>query len=158
VAELRYRGFSSIQQADRSSPELPDYNELAGTSQQWLDLVGFYTRFGDVRELLKRVDDRYIIMNAGDEIALRFPAPPPPPAGWARDYVFISDGWDKDGNFNTGFSKTVLPLPSHDQPAYSRPPGRLENDPVYRRHARDWQEYHTRYVTARAVRTALWRN
>jgi hypothetical protein len=154
-AELRYRGFSEVTQARRSSPELPDYNRVAHSTQQWLDLVGFYTRFGDVRELLKRVDDRYIIMNAGDEIALRFPAPPPPPAGWTRDFIFVSDGWDKDGNFNTGFSKTVLPLPSHDQPEYNRPPGRLQDDPVYRRHPQDWKTYHTRYVTPRAVREAL---
>lgn len=156
TAELRYRGFSEIKQERRSSPELPDYNSLVGTGQQWLDLVGFYTRFGDVRELLARVDDRYVIMNAGDEIVLRFPALPLPPAGWTRDFVFVSDGWDKDGNFNTVFSKTVLPLPSHDQPEYNRPPGRLEDDPVYRRHARDWETYHTRYVTPRAFRRALW--
>jgi tetratricopeptide (TPR) repeat protein len=156
TAELRYRGFSTIHQPARSSPELPEYNELESVSQKWFDLVGFYTRFGDVRELLRQTDDRYVIMNAGDEIVLRFPAPPAPPAGWARDFVFISDGWDKDGNFNTGFSTTVLPLPSHDQPAYDRPPGRLEDDPVYRRHAHDWQRYHTRYVSTRAVRTALW--
>ena len=156
VADLRSRGFSAIRQDARSSPELPDYQQMAATGQQWLDLTGFYTRFGDVRELLSRVDDRYVIMNAGDEIRLRFPAPPPPPAGWTRDFVFVSDGWDKDGNFNTGFSETVLPLPSHDRPEYRQPPGRLENDRVYRRHPRDWQEYQTRYVTPRAIRTALW--
>jgi len=156
AAELRYRGFSAVHQEARSSPELPDYQEVARTGQQWLDLAGFYTRFGDVRELLRQVDDRYVIMNAGDEIRLRFPAPPPPPPGWTRDFVFISDGWDKDGNFNTGFSRTVLPLPSHDQPDYRGPLVPLEDDPVYRRHPRDWQEYQTRYITPRDVRTALW--
>jgi len=157
TADLRSRGFSTIRQEARSSPELPDYDWVTATGQQWLDLTGFYTRFGDVRKLLSRVDDRYVIMNAGDEIRLRFPAPPPPPAGWTRDFVFISDGWDKDGNFNTGFSETVLPLPSHDRPDYRQPPGRLEDDPVYRRYPQDWQNYHTRYVTPREVRTALWR-
>ena len=42
---------------------------------RWRDLVGYYTRFGDVRELLRGVDDRYVIMNAGDELRLAFPAP-----------------------------------------------------------------------------------
>lgn len=53
----------------------------------------------------------------------------------------------KDGDYNTTFSKTVLPLPAHDIHTYTTPPGGLEDDPVYRRHARDWQVYHTRYVT-----------
>ncbi len=155
VADLRYRGFSATRQANDWSPELPDYNDVARTGQMWRDLVGYYTRFGDVRELLASVDDRYVILNAGDEIALRFAAPPPPPPGWVRDFVFVSDGWEKDGNLNTGFSATVLPLPSHDNPAYSRPPTTLEDDPVYRKHARDWQVYHTRYVTPYAVTHAF---
>ena len=87
-------------------------------AQRWRDLIGFYTRFGDVRELLKEVDDRYVIANAGDELVLRFPAPPPPAEGWVRDFVLIGDGWNKDGDFNTAFSKTVLPLPSHKRPGY----------------------------------------
>ncbi|MEK6302947.1 MAG: FG-GAP-like repeat-containing protein [Acidobacteriota bacterium] len=154
-AELRYRGFSVKSQADNSSPELPDYNRLASTLQRRRDLVGYHTRFGDVRELLERTDDRYVIMNAGDEMAFRFSAGPPAPDGWVRDFVLIGDGWVKDGNYNTTFSKTVLPLPSHDQPDYTKPPGRLEDDPVYRRHAKDWQDYHTRFVTPRSFQTAL---
>ena len=73
TAELRYRGFSQTSKERRSEPELPNYNVVAGTGQQWIDLVGYYTRFGDVRELLSRVEDRYVIMNAGDE------NPPPLP-------------------------------------------------------------------------------
>jgi hypothetical protein len=89
-----------------------------------------------------------VIMNAGDEIALRFTAPPPPPPGWKRDFVLVGDGWVKDGNVNTAFGKTVLPLPLHGRDDYSQPPGRLEDDPAYRRNPSDWKQYHTRYVTA----------
>jgi Tfp pilus assembly protein PilF len=155
TAELRYRGFSVVQTADRSSPELPQYPALEGTNPRWRDLIGYYTRFGEVRELLQAVDDRYVIMNAGDELVLRFVAPSPPSAGWRRDFVLIGDGWNKDGDYNTTFSKTVLPLPAHDQPDYVTPPGRLEDDPVYRRHAQDWQRYHTRYVTPQRFHEAL---
>lgn len=155
TAELRYRGFSVVNVADRSSPELPEYHPLEGTAPRWRDLIGYYTRFGDVRELLEAVDDRYVIMNAGDELVLRFVAPPPPPAGWRRDFVLIGDGWVKDGDYNTAFSKTVLPLPAHDQPDYTTPPGELEDDPVYRRHPQDWQRYHTRYVTPQHFHEAL---
>jgi hypothetical protein len=155
VADLRYRGFSATSQAGPSAPELPDYAILQTRAQIWRDLIGYYTRYGDVRELLAKVDDRYVIMNAGDELALRFPAPPAPPQGWVRDFVLIGDGWVKDGDYNTAFSKTVLPLPSHRISSYDTPPGRLEDDPVYRQHARDWQIYHTRYVTPEAFRNAL---
>jgi hypothetical protein len=134
-------------QANAASPELPHYDMLIGTTQRWLDLIGFYTRFGDVGELLAKVDDRYVIANAGDELALRFAAPAEPPPGWARDFVMIGDGWNKDGDYNTAFSKTVLPLPSHARPMYDTPPGTLDDDPVYRFHREDWRRYHTRYVT-----------
>ena len=147
MAELRYRGFSVFNQADKSSPETPDYDRVATTSQKWRDLIGYYTRYGDIRELLEKVDDRLVIVNAGDEMAFRFAAQPPPPAGFVRDYVFIGDGWIKDGDFNSVFSKTVLPLPTHDRTEYTSLPARLEDDPAYRRHPGDWQEYHTRYVT-----------
>ena len=155
AADLRYRGFSETYEADAFSPELPVYDELAGTSQVWRDLVGYHTRFGDVRELLETVDDRYVIMNAADEMAFRFEAPPPPPDGWTRDFVLIGDGWVKDGDYNTGFSKTVLPLPSHDDPDYATPPGRLEDDPVYQRFPDDWARYHTRYVTPERFHNAM---
>jgi tetratricopeptide (TPR) repeat protein len=154
-AELRFRGYSKMTQAGSSSPELPDYDSITGTTQRWQDLIGFYTRFGDVRELLKEVDDRYVIANAGDELALRFPAPPAPEEGTLRDFVLIGDGWNKDGNFNTAFSKTVLPLPSHKRPGYDGPLTSLEDDPVFRFHPEDWREYHTRYVTPGEFQNAL---
>ena len=155
-AELRYRGYSVTGQKDASTPERPRYL-LEGTAPRWRDLEGYHTRFGDVRELLLRVDDRYVIMNAGDELRLRFPEAPPAAAGHVRDFVMISDGWEKDGDFNTTFSRTVLPLPTHDHGGYDRPPGRLEDDPVYLKHPSDFAEYHTRYVTPDRVRGALTR-
>jgi tetratricopeptide (TPR) repeat protein len=147
TAVLRYRGTLEMRAADASSPELPDYDRVTPSRQRWRDLIGYHTRYGDVRELLEEADDRYVIANAGDEIALTFTAPPAPHPGWKRDFVWVSDGWEKDGDLNTRFSKTVLPLPAHDLPRYDRPPGRLEDDPVYRRNPDDWRKYHTRYVT-----------
>ena len=155
LADLHHRGYSVITQANASSPEVPDYNRLASSKQIWRDLIGYYTRFGDVRELLLRSDDRYVIMNAGDEMTFRFAEQPPPPAGWVRDYVIVGDGWIKDGDFNSTFSKTVLPLPFHAKNQYIIPPGRLEDEVVYRQHPEDWQNYHTRYVTPDVFQNAL---
>ena len=161
LAELRPRGFSAtthwpVRRRDaagsRRAPELPDYENLATSQPMWLDLAGFYTRFGDVGELLERVDDRYVILNAGDELAIRFPAVVPDPGpGWARDFVFESDGWVKDGNFNTAYSATVHPLPAHDRPEYADqivhgPAGELAADPVFQANAADWERWHTREV------------
>ena len=147
TAALRGRGFSKISHPDRRSPDVPLYSAAVNTAARWWDLRGYHTRFGDVRPLLAEVDDRYVIMNAGDELVLRFPDPGPPPDGWVRDFVLMGDGWVKDGDYNTAFSETVLPLPSHAWSSYETPPGRLEEDPVYRRNPADWQEYHTRYVS-----------
>lgn len=155
VADLRLRGFSTTTQANLSSPEVPDYNQPAGFTQRWNDLTGFYTRFGDVRELVEQVDNRYVIANAGDEIQFRFPAQEPPPTGWTRDFVLIGDGWSKDGDYNTQFAQTVLPLPAHGQAEYDTPPTTLEDDPVYRAHADDWVRFHTRYVYSGVYRTGL---
>jgi len=155
TAELWYRGFSLVSTASPSSPELPDYNSLMGSGQVWHDLEGYATRYGDVRELLEKIDDRLVIANAGDELRLRFAAPPPPPAGWKRDYVIIGDGWVKDGDLNTVFSRTVLPMPYHGMKGYSAPPRRLEDDPAYKLHPADWQNFHTRYITADVFENAL---
>jgi Tfp pilus assembly protein PilF len=155
TANLHYRGFSTIKQANPSSPELPDYNHVAGTAPRWRDLSGYYTRYGDVRELLAAIDDRYVIMNAGDELSLRFPEQPPPPSGWVRDYVIAGDGWIKDGDYNSTDSRTVQPLPYHARTLYDTPPGKLEDEWVYRHFPADWQNYQTRYITPDAFRNAL---
>lgn len=154
VAELDGRGYSVTEKAAPSSPERPRY-VLEGTTPRWLDLEGYHTRFGDVRELLARVDDRYVIMNAGDEMRVRFPEAPAPAAGLVRDFVLMGDGWVKDGDFNTTFSRTVLPLPTHANGRYDRAPGALEDDPVHGPHASDFREYHTRYVSPQRARSAL---
>jgi Flp pilus assembly protein TadD len=155
VADLHYRGFSTVQQANSSSPEIPDYDHLASTSEVWRDLSGFYTRFGDVRTLLAGADDRYVIMNAGDEMSLRFLAPAAPPPGWVRDYVLAGDGWIKDGDYNSSYSQTVLPYPHHARRNYDGPPTSLEDDWMYQHHKQDWLTYQTRFVNSEGFRNAL---
>jgi hypothetical protein len=142
--------------ANASSPEIPDYSQLEGTSQKWRDLEGYYTRHGDVRELIDKVDDRITIMNAGDELRLEFTALPGPPRGWKRDFVMVGDGWIKDGDYNCVFSNTVLPLPYHAMKNYDKAASTLEQDPAYRLHPADWQNFHTRYITPQWFQRALW--
>ena len=153
-ADLRFRGYSVTEQKDASTPERPRYL-LSGVAARWRDLEGFHTRFGDVRELLLGVDDRYVIMNAGDELRVTFPEVPPVAPGLIRDFVLVGDGWEKDGDYNTVASRTVLPLPTHRSPHYAPGSGRLEDDPVYLRHREDFERYHTRYVSGDPARDAL---
>jgi tetratricopeptide (TPR) repeat protein len=154
-AELRFRGFSAVHKPNRRSPQVPDYTKIATTAPKWRDLEGYYTRYGDVLPLVEAVDGRYVIMNAGDELVFHFPELPPPPDGWERDFVLIGDGWVKDGDYNTGFSRTVMPLPYRGMTTYNRAPTRLEEDPGYRLHPEDWKVFHTRYVSPRHFHHAL---
>lgn len=155
TADLHYRGYSVINRPDAGAPEVPDYYKLYSTKQSWRDLEGYYTRFGEVGELLQTIDDRYVIVASGDEMSLRFPEQAPPPPGFVRDFILMGDGWIKDGDYNSTFSRTVLPLPHHGQQEYVTPPRNLEDEFVYKRFPQDWQTYHTRYVAPDVFRNLL---
>jgi hypothetical protein len=114
----------------------------------WNPTPGMYTHYGPVETLLNEVDDRMVIMGSGDEIRLRFRATdlPPVPAGWKRDFLLLVDGWAKDGDANTAFSQSVLPLPFHGMSSYPYPAG--EHYPTDATHT----EYRRDYLTRPALR------
>ncbi|MEX0661107.1 MAG: FG-GAP-like repeat-containing protein [Balneolaceae bacterium] len=154
--DLNYRGYSEWIRNDEASPLLPVYDEISSTNQRWRDLMGYHTRFGDVTELLTGIDDRYVIMNAGDEMLLEYEALDEPKEGFTRSFVFVSDGWVKDGDYNTEASKTVTPLPNHSQSDYDYlSEDDLWSDPVFQEHREDWVNYHTRFVTPESFRSAF---
>ena len=143
-ADLGYMGFPVMSRVDDVAPNIPDYNDIHH-GHAWRDLEGYYTRYGVVEELLSGVDDRYVIMNAGDAMYLQFDAIEPVQDGYTRDYIFFSDGWVKDGDWNTVDSRTVGPLPHHAMSGYPYPP---EERPVELLPSHpDWQDFHTRYIT-----------
>lgn len=147
-ADLHYRGFSEMYRPNPHAPHLFDYQKVT-TEAQWRDLAGYYTRYGDVNALLQEVDDMYVILNAGDEITVEFEAArlPTLKAGWVRDFILYSDGWDKDGDINTLTSQTVEPLPFHGMSAYPYP--ETESYPDSEAHQRYRREYNTRRVEHR---------
>ena len=147
-ADLHYRGFSEMYRPNPHAPHLFDYQKVT-KSAQWRDLAGYYTRYGNVAPLLQEVDDLYVILNAGDEITVEFEASrlPTLKAGWVRDFILYSDGWDKDGDINTLTSQTVEPLPFHGMSSYPYPDTEhYPNDEVHRRYQ---LEYNTRRVEHR---------
>ncbi len=100
--------------ASDESPHVFVHDDVT-TEPRWADMAGWYTRLGDVRPLLSAADDRYVVMKGGDAVRLIFDASalPPLPEGWVRDWLFVSDGWDKDADKNTVAGQTVEPLPFH---------------------------------------------
>jgi hypothetical protein len=124
-SELRFRGFSAVEiHPERKQPEMFDYARLRPTSM-WNPTPGLYTRFGEVAELLNNIDDRMVIMGAGDEVVMRFAAAELPPLanGWRRDFLLFVDGWAKEQEANTAFGDSVEPLPFHQMSAYPYGPG-----------------------------------
>ena len=85
--------------------------------------AGNYTRYGDVRQLLRAADDRFAVFSSGEGVKLDFDPRglPPLPAGWIRDYFFYADGFEKDLDFYAAHAYTVEPLPYHTLLAYPYP-------------------------------------
>jgi hypothetical protein len=85
-------------------------------------MPGVYTAEGDVRAPLSTVDDRFVVMRPGDEIALSFDAHalPPLPSGWTRTFLLYADGFSKEMDLNSASPDRVDPIPSHAAGA-SRP-------------------------------------
>jgi hypothetical protein len=122
TADLRYRGFSRLVRRSPNGPHGYIYEDTAKSSP-WISFAGRYTRYGDVLELLKTVDDRSVVLAPGDEIALDFDAAhlPPVPPGWERTLFFESNGWDKDADRNTFEAWHVEPLPFRAMGKYGDP-------------------------------------
>jgi hypothetical protein len=144
AADLRFRGFSRpVIHPERKQPERFLYDQVQPVSQ-WNPTPGLYTRFGDVREIISAVDDHLVIMGSGDELRLEFDARRLPALrpGWTRDFLLLVDGWAKDADANTAYSKSVEPLPFHGMSAYPYPS--REQFPDDAGHRRYRQQYNTR--------------
>ena len=147
-ANLRYRGFSKLVRRSPNGPHGYVYEESAKDSP-WLPFPGYYTHYGDVRELLQTPDDRSVILAPGDEIALEFDASSLPPLapGWQRTLFFESNGWDKDADRNTFEAQRMEPLPFRAMKKY----GDLFPDTAEMRAYRD--QWLTRLQPSRPLRS-----
>jgi tetratricopeptide (TPR) repeat protein len=157
AAGLHFRGFSETKiHPERKQPDTFLYDRVSPNSF-WNPTAGLYTRYGDVRELLTGVDDRYVIMGSGDELRLKFDARalPPVAAGWTRDYLLKVDGWAKDRDPNTAFSTSVDPLPFHGMSRYPYPVS--EHFPEDATHRQYREQYNTR-PALRLIRTLANKN
>ncbi len=146
VADLRDRGFSAEVSAGGGGPAGYDYT-LVSRLSPWKAFPGRYTRFGDVRELLARSDDVYVISRPGDELALSFDATalPPLPAGWTRTYLLHADGYSKEMDINSATPNHLGPLPFHGMTRY--PYAAPEAYPMTPERLALMERYDTRVVT-----------
>ena len=144
-ADLHYLGFPKMYRPTPHAPHLYDYSQI-DKKRRWRDLGGFYTRYGEVGELLQKSESMSVIMNAGDEITVEFDVDQFPilKDGWIRSFILFSDGWVKDGDINTLASQSVEPLPFHGATSY--PPENGEHFPDGPDYLRYRLEYNTRQV------------
>jgi hypothetical protein len=146
-ANLRWRGFSEEITPDGREPFGYDYQNVSFTSP-WKVMPGRYTREGDVRLLLSRSDDMFVISRPGDEISLSFDARrlPPLAAGWRRTFLLYSDGFSKEMDINSASPDQVSPLPFHGMTKY--PYDGPEVYPMTAARRAYIERYNTRVVTA----------
>ena len=146
-ADLHHRGFFEISARGPDRPTTPDYENVLSGPPWNRQPAGWCTRYGDVMPLIDGSDNRFAILNGGDEATLEFQADglPPVPDGWQRTFFFYSVGWDKDADYNVALGDRVEPLPFHgmDDARYGNQEYPLTEGEV------DWRlQYNTRYVPA----------
>jgi len=109
---------------------------------------GYFTKYGDVTQLLLEADDRYIIGMQGDKVSLKFPTTSLPPLedGVERSFFLFVASWFKDppGNWGYGFEFTVDPLPFQNMSGFPYPD--TESYPTSEEYIQYLEEWNTRAV------------
>lgn len=146
-ADLHWKGVAKEFSPDGTKPLIADYYTTADTSG-FEPFAGNLTRYGDVLPLLAEVDDKFVIMHAGDDISLAFNEVPVS-EGMERDYFLFSDAYYKLHFVRMLLGEdisSVEPLPFHGMSAYPYPDD--EGYPYDAEHMAYLEEYNTREVVA----------
>jgi tetratricopeptide (TPR) repeat protein len=146
-ASLRWRGYSREVSPDGREPYGYDYERVSNTSP-WKVMAGRYTREGDVRELLLKTDDMFVVSRTGDELSLSFDARmlPALPAGWTRTFLLYADGFSKEMDINSASPDGLSPFPFHGMKRY--PYSAPEAYPLTEERRAYMLKYNTRVVTS----------
>ncbi|MDA8210613.1 MAG: fibronectin type III domain-containing protein [Clostridia bacterium] len=138
-ADLHYRGPATQVNTTFEHPVLAKDDVKPGEVEYVF--YGKFTKFGDVKELLKDNDDRFVIMQHGDEISLKF-RNPAPVAGKVRSTVLLADFYYKQTGlpkFNPKVKLPVEPLPFLGMSAYPYPAGeKYPTDAKYKEYQENW--------------------
>jgi Tfp pilus assembly protein PilF len=124
-AALEFLGYPREIRLQPASDTTYSYSNRSMTGP-YARAAGNYTRYGDVYDLLKASDDRFVVFSSGEGVNLDFDPRQLSalPAGWVRDYFFYADGFEKDLDFYAAHAFTVEPLPRHSLLPYPYPPGK----------------------------------
>jgi Tfp pilus assembly protein PilF len=152
IASLAFLGFPRETRLTPASDTLYSYSKRSMTGP-YARAAGNYTRYGDVRDLLKASDDRFAIFSSGEGVKLEFDPHKlrALPAGWVRDYFFYADGFEKDLDFYAAHGFTVEPLPKHSLKSYPYHEG--DEYPGDAEHLKYQLEYNTRERSGRMPAT-----
>ena len=125
TAALAFLGYPKEIRLNPASDTVYSYADRSPTGP-YAHAAGNYTRYGDVKDLLRNSDDKFAVFGTGEGVKLEFdPASAPAlPSGWVRDYFFYADGFEKDLDFYAADAFTVEPLPRHGLIAYPYPIGK----------------------------------
>jgi thioredoxin-like negative regulator of GroEL len=145
TASLRWRGFSAEQTPDGREPFGYDYAQVTDQSP-WKVLPGRYTRLGDVRELMTKTDDLFVVSRPGDEVALTFDASalPAVPDGSTRTFLLYASGYSKEMDLNSASPDVLAPLPFAAMKTY--PYGPALGPRATEKRRRYLERYQTRIV------------
>jgi Flp pilus assembly protein TadD len=144
-AKLQFRGYPRVVEGNPKNDLSYVYEDVSATGP-YSRQIGNYTRYGDVTDLVRKTDDKFVIFGSGDEVAVDFDSThlPDIPDGWTRDYFFYADGFAKDMDFYAAHGDTVAPLPFHTSVPYPYPNGvAYPEDP---QHLKYMLDYNTRGV------------
>jgi Flp pilus assembly protein TadD len=142
-AALDFVGYPHETRLKPASDTVYSYSHRS-MSGPYAHAAGNYTRYGDVFDLLRASDDRFVVFGSGEGLKLDFDPwqLPALAAGWTRDYFFYADGFEKDLDFYAAHAFTVEPLPRHSLLPYPYPEGK--DYPADAEHLRYQLEYNTR--------------
>ncbi len=142
-AALDFVGYPRETRLEPASDTVYSYSHRSRTGP-YAHAAGNYTRYGDVYELLRASDDRFVVFGSGEGLKIDFDPRglPALPAEWVRDYFFYADGFEKDLDFYAAHAFTVEPLPHHSVMPYPYPEGK--DYPEDAEHLGYQLEYNTR--------------
>ncbi len=144
-ADLHFFGYPREYSPDGRQPNLYDYSQV-DRAVPWKQMRGAYTRYGEVTDLVRRSDDRYVIMGPGEEVTLRFPASRlgPVSPGCVRSFILKTASYCKDMDLYTAYPDTVEPLPFRGMKGYPYGPDQAyPEDAVHREYQR---KFNTRMI------------
>jgi len=113
AAKMFTQGFPRRTDGDQFQPSYDDTARAPFWDTRYP--AGYYTKLGEMTELVTELDNALAIVGPGDALELTFSVPTQSPqSGWHRYWVLSTDGWAKDMDLYTLSGETVAPLPSAD--------------------------------------------